>query len=98
MAEDVVKIAPNLYKVLLENDRVRVLDSLYKPGDKPAMHSHPDIVGYLLSDGKAKFTLPDGQNMEIETKAGEAMFMEAQSHSVENVGTTDVHVVLIELK
>ena len=82
MAEDVVKVAPNLYKVLLENDRVRVLDSLYKPGDKSAMHSHPDIVGYMLGNGKAKFTMPDGQAMEIETKAGEALFMEAQSHSV----------------
>ena len=98
MAEDAVKVAPNLYKVLLENDRVRVLESRYKPGDKSAMHSLPAIVGYLLGDGKASFTFPDGQTMEIEMKAGEALYMEAQDHSVENLGTTDVHAVLIELK
>ena len=33
MADDAVSVAPHVYKVLLENDRVRVLDSRMKPGE-----------------------------------------------------------------
>ena len=98
MVEDAVKVEPNLYKVLLENDRVRVLESRYRPGEKSAMHSHPDVAAYFLKDGKAQFTLPDGQSFEMDANAGEAAFVEAQDHIVENVGSTDIHVVLFELK
>ena len=42
MSEDAVKVAPNSYKSILENERVRVLEYRGKPGDKTAMHSHPD--------------------------------------------------------
>ena len=43
---DAVKVAPESYKVLLENDRVRVLEYRIKPGYKNAMHSHPDFLLY----------------------------------------------------
>ena len=41
MAGDAVSVAPNLYKVLFENDRMRILDTRYGPGVKSEMHSHP---------------------------------------------------------
>nr|NIP31626.1 hypothetical protein [Candidatus Dadabacteria bacterium]NIQ16433.1 hypothetical protein [Candidatus Dadabacteria bacterium] len=46
MAQDAVKVAPESYKVLLENDRVRVLEFQIKPGKKDAMHSHPAYIVY----------------------------------------------------
>ena len=98
MPEDAVSVAPHVYKVLLENDRVRVLDSRMKPGETTSMHSHPDIVAYPLTAGKAKFTFPDDQSMEVELKAGEAMFMEGHHHIAENTGAAEMHVLLIELK
>ena len=98
MAEDAVKAAPNAYKVLLENDRVRVLDSRMKPGEKTAMHGHPALVACPVSDGKFKFTSPDGQSMEIEVKAGQPVYMDAVEHATENVGSAEGHVVLVELK
>lgn len=72
MAQDPVKVAPNNFKVLLENDRVRVLDFHSKPGEKIEMHSHPDYVTYSVSDTKTKFTSPDGKVTECESKAGQA--------------------------
>ena len=45
-----------------------------------------------------KFSLPDGQSLEIELKSGETFFVEAQDHATENVGTTQAHVLLVELK
>ena len=49
MAGDAVSVAPNLYKVLLENDKVRVLETRYGPGVKSEMHSHPDLVAVGLT-------------------------------------------------
>ena len=40
-AQDPVKTSPQYYKVLLENDQVRVLEYRLKAGEKEAMHSHP---------------------------------------------------------
>jgi len=98
VAQDVVKVAPQSYKVLLENDRVRVLEYRLKPGAKEPMHSHPDYIVYAFSSGKAKFTFPDGKTKEREIKAGKTMFIKAETHAVENVGTTTAHGLLIELK
>jgi quercetin dioxygenase-like cupin family protein len=44
MEQDLVKVAPKICKVLLENDRVRVLEIRFKPGGKLPMHSHPAYI------------------------------------------------------
>ncbi len=98
MAQDAVKVAPETYKVLLENDRVRVLEYRIKPGKKDAMHSHPDIIAYRFTSGKIKFTLPDGKTFNREASANEVLFNEAETHATENVGCTEAHGLLIELK
>jgi quercetin dioxygenase-like cupin family protein len=98
MAQDMVKVAPNTTKVVLENDRVRVLEVRQKPGEKGAMHSHPASLICPLNTSKAKFTSPKGKTTESELKAGEVTWSEAQTHAVENVGTMDSHVLVIELK
>ncbi len=98
MAGDAPSIAPDLYKVLFENDRVRVLDTRYGPGVKSEMHSHPDLVAVGLTSAKAKLTLAGGQAVDIELQAGESLFIEAQEHTVENTGTSELHVILVELK
>ena len=98
MVDDAVKVAPHAYKVLEENDRVRVLEYRGTPGMKTDMHSHPAVVAISISGGKFKFTLPDGQSMEIELQGGQAMYMDASEHGIENAGTTEAHVILVELK
>ena len=98
IAQDLMKVALKNTKVLLENDRVRVLEYQAKPGEKAAMHSHPANVVYALSSFKTKFTLPDGKTQEVETKAGQANWSEASTHASENVGTTEAHALIIELK
>jgi hypothetical protein len=98
LAQDPVQVAPDKYKVLLENDRIRVLEFQDKPSDKEGMHSHPDYVVYVVSDFKRKFTEPDGNTREAEGKAGQVLWRGTESHSGENIGTTATHVILIELK
>src|SRR5574342_184679 len=83
-AQDVTKVAPNNCKVLLENDRVRVVEIWIKPGEKLAMHSHPASVIYVLTAGKLKTTLPDGKTVETEAQAGQALWSDGVSHEQVN--------------
>jgi len=97
-AEDAVKTDPDKYKVVLENERVRVLEYRDKPGEKTQMHTHPDFVLQALAPFRRKLTLSNGKVMTREFKAGEIVWMNAQSHIGENIGETDTHVLITELK
>jgi quercetin dioxygenase-like cupin family protein len=94
---DPMKVANNVYKFIMENDRVRVLDVLFKPGDKAVMHDHPDHVVYVLNAGKINIK-SGGKTDVLDLKAGQAMFLKAQSHEAQNTGKTDLHLLVVELK
>jgi len=94
---DPIVAASNVYKFLNENDRVRVLEVVFKPGDVAKMHHHPDHVVYALKGGKASFT-SGGKTQEMEIKAGSVIFLEAQDHEVKNIGNTTLDLIVMELK
>lgn len=96
--EDATKLAPQSHKVVLENDRVRVMEIRIKPGEKIPMHSHPANILYSLSAATMKLTRPDGTSTIVEMKAGDCTWREAMSHEVENVGETEFRAVGIEIK
>jgi len=97
-AQDPVKVDPDHYKVMLENDQVRVLRIHYGPHEKSVMHQHPGAVAVFLSDGDVKFTSPDGKSQDAHPKAGEAQWTAAQDHLPENLGEKPLDVVLVEVK
>jgi quercetin dioxygenase-like cupin family protein len=96
--DDAVKVAPDSYKVLIENDQVRVLEVRIKQGAKSEMHSHPRSVAICLNDQRLKFTFPNGKSEDADLKRGQAVWLDALSHAVENIGTEDVSSVVVELK
>ena len=98
MADDAVKVAPHVYKVVLENEKVRVLEARMKPGDKTELHTHPGLVAIAVSGGKYRFTSPGGEAMEAEVPPGVPMYFEATEHVTENIGDTEGVTLLIELK
>ena len=98
MTEDATKVAPNVYKVMFENERMRVLEVTMEPGDRSDMHSHPDYFVYMLSDGKVRFTAPSGDTAEAEFPAGTATWREAEEHATENVGGTTLRALFVEPK
>jgi quercetin dioxygenase-like cupin family protein len=98
MAEDAAKVAPHIYKVLFENERVRLLEVTMQPGDSSEMHSHPDNLIYVLSDGKVTFTAPSGETADLELATGASMWMDATEHATDNVGGTTVRVLFFEPK
>jgi quercetin dioxygenase-like cupin family protein len=97
-AQDVSKVAPKNYKVVLDNDEVRVIDDQSNPGDKAAWHSHPDMVVYVLEGGTSKSTTKDGKSKITEFKKGQTVWMNAIIHATENIGKTKIHLLLVELK
>jgi quercetin dioxygenase-like cupin family protein len=96
-AQDPVQVAPKHFKVLLDNDQVRVLDFHSKAGEKIPMHSHPTYLTYdIAGSGKTIFTSPDGKTSEVKNKAGETSWHEAATHA--SASTGPIHALLIELK
>ncbi len=97
-AQDPVHTDGDKYRVKIENERVRVLEYKDRPGEKTHEHRHPAFVLVALSAFKRKLTLPDGKSMIREFKAGDMFWSDAQTHIGENIGDTETHVVMIEMK
>ena len=96
LAQDPVKVAPKNFKVLAEDDRVRVIEFTAKKGEKIPMHSHPAIVVYIIEAGKTKFTLADGRVIEADNKPGDAFIREPVTHAHEHL--SDTRAIVVELK
>ncbi len=97
-AQDPVKTSPQYYKVLLENDQVRVLEYRLKPGEKEPMHSHPAGVVYVLNGAKLRFSHPDGRTEEKSAATGETIWRDPTTHAAENVGDTEAHAIAVDVK
>lgn len=98
LAQDATQTDGDKYKVILENDCVRVLDYSDAPGEKTHQHSHPNFVLIAMTPFQRTLTLPDGKVLRREFKAGDVMWSAAQTHVGTNIGQTPTHVVIVELK
>ncbi len=98
LAADPLEVAPELYKLKLENESVRAMEVTFKPGDEIAMHSHPDHLNYIVSGGTLRFSYPDGSNKEMTAETGQVLWIPAESHAAVNIGATEIRVLVIELK
>ena len=97
-AQDVAVVNPKTTKVTLDNDRVRVIEAVLQPGQKEQMHSHPASVVYVIDGGKVRNHAADGSTKEIEYKPGDTFYRQPLTHWAENIGTTTIRLVLVELK
>ena len=98
-AQDAMKAASKVYRLLMENEKVRVMDLRLKPGEKAPMHNHPTKhVVYVMTDAKFKLTSPDGKAQDLDLKAGQTLWMEAESHEAANIGRTEGHLLVVEVK
>ncbi|MEO3934465.1 cytoplasmic protein [Micrococcaceae bacterium Sec7.4] len=97
MGQDPVVSNPALYRVVFENERVRVLEYRDGPGDKTVEHGHPDSVMITLSSFRRRLS-GHGDDIDVEIPAGTARWLPAQEHSGENIGDTETHTLFVELK
>ena len=87
------------YKVLFENDAVRVVEHRLETGDTEPEHTHPPMVAYFVEGATAVITEADGSTSEATIPTG--AFLENLvwwTHSLENTGDTPLHSILVELK
>ena len=105
-ALDAMTAAPDHHDVLLENERVRVLDTRLGPGESTPVHTHcwPAVL-YVL--GWSDFTRHDADgNVILDSRAkamkpaiGSALWSgPLQPHFVTNVGDGELHIIAFELK
>ncbi len=96
---DAAEVSPYKYTVLLENEHVRVLEYQIKPGQKEAWHTHPPKVSYIVSGGKLRITTEGGDSFVVDEDSANAAWMGAVGrHFGENIGTTPIRIVLVEIK
>ncbi|WP_121255696.1 cupin domain-containing protein [Nocardioides ferulae] len=94
---DPVVTNPRHYRVVLENERVRVLEYTDQPGDQTTPHRHPDSVMYALSSFRRRLVSGETQR-EVTLEEGATTWLPAQEHHGENIGETPTHVLFVELK
>ncbi len=97
MSTDPTESNPAHYRVVMENERVRVLEYHDRPGDRTTPHIHPDSVMVTLSGFRRRLISGD-QEAEVDMPAGVARWLDAQEHLGENIGDSETHVVFVELK
>ncbi|MEO8075591.1 MAG: hypothetical protein ABI818_04630 [Acidobacteriota bacterium] len=97
-ALDPIRVASDTHKVAFENAFVRVLDVHIPAGKVEPRHRHPHGLSVYFTDWSAKVTV-DGREPQINKRTiGTFAWSDAVVHTVQNVGTSDGHVLRIELK
>jgi hypothetical protein len=100
-AQDALKVQPGAYRVVLENDHLRVLEYRSRPGlgvCGVGMHSHPAHLTIALSPATVRVKLPDGKTIVGTNQAGDVFWSEAETHETENIGGKDTRALVVELK
>lgn len=96
---DGLTASPANFKLLLENEHVRVLEYTLKPGEKDQWHTHPAKSSYVVSGGQLTVHLENGDTILADEKAGTVSWMDhVGKHYVENTGNTTVKIILTEIK
>ena len=101
LAQDSLTAAPRSFRVVLENDRVRVLEYKSRPGFGvcgEGMHFHPDHVTVSLTGAKLKVATPGGKPIFEDVPAGAVFFAPAETHSAEIIGGFGTRSYIVELK
>ncbi len=95
---DPVEVSPENYKLLFENEHVRVVEMSLRAGEIDETHSHPFETVYFINGGKLRVHLPEGETAELEVPDGGVIWHEPWTHRVENAGSSDVLAIIVEDK
>ena len=103
---DAMVAAPQHHTLLLENDFVRVIDTLILPGEITNVHTHKWPASlYIISwsdfiryDEKANIVL-DSRKLSKTPLPASAIWSDPLSpHALENIGRDTIHIISVEIK
>lgn len=100
-AQDAVTSDPRSFRVVVENERVRVIEFRSRPGlgvCGQGMHYHPERVTVSLTGAKVRVTNAEGRSRVREVPPGHVSFELAVTHATENIGGSGTRTYMIELK
>lgn len=97
-AQDPVEVSPEHYRVVFENERVRVLEVRYRPGERSEFHQHPDNLVIALSDAVATGISEDGTTGDLVFEFGDVVWRDAQQHYGSNASDEEFHLIFVEFK
>ena len=103
---DAVRTAPAYHRVLFENEHVRVLEVRIKPGQIVPVHTHRWPAAVYVISASDFIRRDDNGNLLFDSRtAGPTPATPAAQwtgplppHSVENIGSADIHLITTELK
>ena len=106
---DAVAAAPDSHRVLLDNDRVRVLEVVIQPGEREPAHTHrwPSVmtvtekarIRYYGADGELRFETPPRQGEGgPPAELGADWLAPEGLHAVENIDDRPFRALRVELK
>jgi len=103
---DAMSAAPAHHRLLLENERVRVLETRIEPGDTVPLHTHrwPSVYhilswsDFVRRDAEGQ-VLVDSRTPGSTIEPPSAVWSEPlPPHTLENVGSQPIHLVSVEIK
>lgn len=90
---------PNIYRLISDNDQVRVSEIKFNVGDSIPMHHHSYGHSlYIVEAGQLTISKPDGSSTVVAAKVGDVMWMGVEDHAAANTGSTVVRVIITEVK
>ena len=95
---DPCEVSADHYKVIFNNEHLRVVEMTLPAGAKDNEHSHPNETVYFITGGKVRITMENGESMEADIPDGHVMDHEPWTHQVSNIGSTDIRAILYETK
>ena len=98
LAQDPAVVNAKTIRVKLENSRVRVFEAVLKPNEREQLHSHPAYVVHVIAGGRIRSHGTDGKATEYELVTGDSLYRDPITHWAENIGSTTIHLVVVELK
>ncbi len=103
---DALTASSNHHRLLMENEKVRVIETLIPAGERTNVHTH-QWAGVLHVISWSDFVRRDDKdNILVDTRTNEALRNPSEyiwgaalpPHSLENVGDKTLQIVAVELK
>jgi hypothetical protein len=83
-------------KEVTKNEKVRVYEAIFKPGDEAPSIERPFRVIRALRGGTLQLTYPDGKKETSRYKNGEVKIRDRATYAVKNIGKTTVHLYVVQ--
>ena len=103
---DALVAAPEHHRLLMENDFVRVIDTLIPPSQATKVHTHKWPASFYIISWSHFIRYDADGNIEIDSRTFPQTPLPSTAvwsgplkpHSLENIGENDIHVISVEIK